>query len=268
MTSKTMDARSTRRALRAIAAAAALLCAAPAAAQDVPEGRVEATRTTLEKWIETRRLIAKESRDFALAKEMLEARITAVRGEIDAVRARIADSDKSVAAAEESKAALARERDRLAAATAGLERVVVALEAGVRALLPKLPEPLGGREAIRLLADRLPKDGAAKPPSLSERFLTVVGILNETNKFARELHATRQVIPVGEGRTAEVDVLYFGLARAFYAAGGGSGGVGAPGDRGWVWTAATGAAERLVEAVAIQKGEKVAAYVRLPVQIK
>ena len=40
-------------------------------AQEEAEGRIQTARTALEKWVETRRIISREKRDWALGREML-----------------------------------------------------------------------------------------------------------------------------------------------------------------------------------------------------
>ena len=48
--------------------------------------KVGDTRKALEKWVETRRLIAEEKRDWALGREMLQQRIELVQREIESDR--------------------------------------------------------------------------------------------------------------------------------------------------------------------------------------
>ena len=61
----------------------ALAGAAPLCAQGQQNDPVAATRSTLEQWVETRSTISKESRDWALAKESLQARMDVVRRETE-----------------------------------------------------------------------------------------------------------------------------------------------------------------------------------------
>ena len=52
------------------------------AAEPVVRDNIDNVLTTLEKWIETRRLISKEKQDWALGKEMLNEQIKLVQREI------------------------------------------------------------------------------------------------------------------------------------------------------------------------------------------
>jgi len=119
-----------------------------------------------------------------------------------------------------------------------------------------------------MLSQRLPTGEEANPPSLSQRFLTVVGILDEANRFNREVTASSEVRPASDGSLAEVNALYVGLGAAFYAnAAGTAAGVGRPGPEGWEWSAADSAAAAVAEAFKVHQGEVMAHFVQLPVEL-
>lgn len=74
--------------------------------------------------------------------------------------------------------------------------------------------------------------------SLSERFLNVVGVLNEVNKFQREVTVTSEVRKLAEtGSSAEVTAVYVGIGQGYYTtANGKSAGIGNATATGWEWT--------------------------------
>jgi hypothetical protein len=145
------------------------------------------------------------------------------------------------------------------------ERVVV-LEGKARTLLARIPDQL--RQRVAPLSQRIPAEGTDTKLSLSERFQNVIGVLNEINKFQRDVHLLREVRALEGGRNAEVSVLYFGVALAYYVTDDGQeAGVGHPSDKGFVWTATPGFAQGIARAVAVKKGEQVAAFVPLPVKL-
>src|SRR5690606_16102139 len=98
-------------------------------------------RAALEKWVETRRLISKEKRDWALGQEMLRSRIALVEREIESLRARLADAGKSITDTDEKKEELDVEREALVADAAALRGSIATLELRTRELLPRLPDP-------------------------------------------------------------------------------------------------------------------------------
>ncbi len=250
-----------------LATAAVLMVSGLSSAQSGGESKVDQTREALDKWVETRRVISKEKQDWALGKEMLNDRIALVKREIDSLRGKIDDAAKSITEADKKKIDLDAENEKLEAASASLSDIVVKLETRTKALLKRLPEPV--RDRVQPLSQRIPEKPDDTKLSLSERFQNVVGILNEVNKFNRNITITSEVRKLGDGATAEVTALYIGIGQAYYvSADGKAAGVGRATDSGWTWTPADDAAPAIAKAIAILKNEQVAAFVQLPVQIQ
>jgi hypothetical protein len=248
-------------------AALASACLTGFAAAQAGSADVEAARATLDQWVETRRLISKETSEWLLGKEAMADRAQIVRQEIQALRTRIEDAKKSTTEVEQKQRELREENERLRAATAVLAETLVTLEARTAALLPRLPDPI--RERVKPLSQRLPAAGETSKLSLGERFGNVVGILNELNKFQRDITIVTEVRPLGDGSSAQVSTIYLGLGLAWYVGGDGKvAGVGAPGKDGWLWLAANDAGVAVAKAIAVQKNEQVASFVHLPVRIQ
>ena len=251
------------------------LCLGAARAGGVQAGpeAIEGVRTTLQELVETRRLISAEERDWELGRQTLEDRIALVQTEIDELRQGIEDARTSIGEANSKHAELAAESARLDGALGRLERLVGDLEERARALLPTLPEPL--RQRVRPISQALPRAAAgdaaeeqAQERSLGERFLTVVGVLNEVDKFHREVSVASEVRELQGVGSAEVSVLYLGLSQAWFANGDGSvAGVGHSTPEGWVWERNEAAAQAIVQALAIFQNEDVASFVSLPTRI-
>ncbi len=228
---------------------------------------IEDTRATLEKWVETRRILSDEKRDWVLGREMLEERIGLVERELEAQRTRIAEAEASIADADRRRVELVAQNELLRAAAGGLEQAIVALEARTLALVRRLPAPIA--ERIAPLSQRLPEGPGPTRLSLAERYQNVVGILNEVNKFNREITATSEVRALADGSSAEVTTIYLGIGQAYYANSSGTlAGVGSPGEQGWVWTPANASAPEIRAALAILENEQVASFVRLPLRVQ
>jgi FtsZ-binding cell division protein ZapB len=227
---------------------------------------VDDTRKALEKWVETRRLIAREKRDWALGREMLNERIALVKREIESLRTRIADAEESISEAEKKRESLIEENDKLKAASADLKNTVIALENRTTELLQRLPESI--RANVRQLSQQFPEDPDDSKLSLGIRFQNVVGVLNYLNKRNRDITVTSEVRDLKDGTSAEVTTVYVGISQAYYVSADGSlAGVGTATADGWVWTPANEAAAPIAQAIAILKNEKVAEFVRLPVEV-
>jgi hypothetical protein len=228
---------------------------------------LDETRALLDKWVETRRLIREEERTWALGREMVQERVGIVTQELESVRENIAAAEASIAEADVQRLALVEENEALTAASAELTRIVDELEQRMKALMVRLPEPL--LERLRARSQMLPDDAATTKLSLSERFGTIVVLLNEVDKFNREVTLTSELRTLADGTSAEVTALYLGLGQAYYATTAGTqAGVGLPSADGWKWVPNDAIASAVALAIAIQKGEEVASFVRLPVRVE
>jgi FtsZ-binding cell division protein ZapB len=251
-----------RQAARALAA-----LVLSAAAVRAEEAAKEDTRALLEKWVETKRLVSMEKQDWRVGRQLLEDRIDLVRREIESLREKAEQAKKDMGEGEEKLAELRGQNEELKAATAGLADVVARLEGRVQAFLAQAPEPI--RERVKPLSQRIPRDAAATKMALSERFQNVIGILNEVNKFSREIAVASEVRDLPDGAKAEVTVFYLGLGQAYYCnLNGGIAGVGRPGEAGWAWEPDDGIAQAVADAIAVYRNEKPAAYVPLPVEVR
>ena len=247
---------------------ATLWAAAPVAVlADSDTAKVDDARTALKKWVEIRRIISQEKRDWALAREVLNERIDLVRQEIDAQQAKIGETETSIAEADDKWADLSDEHEALREATAALGSTLTALEARTHMLLKRLPEPL--RVRVRPLSQRLPSDPEATKLSLSERFQNLIGILNEVNKFNREITVSSEVRKLPDGTSAEVTALYVGISIAYYVSRDrGAAGIGTAAPEGWVWQPTNADAAQIADAIAILQNEQVASFVKLPLDIQ
>lgn len=235
----------------------------PATNHAAPDAEAEG-RTAIETWVETRRILSRETQEWRVAREVLDGRADLLAREVETIEKQIAQTTNEIGELDVKLAEARAQRERLVAATAGLDESIAALERRVRALLPRVPAPL--RERVEPLSQRIPAEGAASPASLAERFQNVIGVLNEMQKFAREIQVTSEVRDFGDGGRVEVTVLYVGLAQAYFVNPAGTvAGVGRPGPHGWSWERDDELAPAVQEAIAVYRNERPAVYVRLPV---
>lgn len=238
-----------------------------AVAQGLTTEKVDGTRAALERYVSIRRLIRKQKGDWALGKELLTDRIKILSDEIAALKKRIAEADKSIAEADKKKSELTKEHTTLATAAKSLEGAIAPLEKRVKTLLPQLPAPL--LRDVELLSERIPEKPEETKLGLGHRYESVIGLLNAVNKFNRDIKTEPELRDIGGGVKASVTVMYLGLGGAYYANDDGSvAGIGVPSKKGWTWEAANEAAERIAQAIAIYKDEKVAEFVQLPLRIQ
>ncbi len=248
----------------------ALQLGGTALAQEVStREQVETTREAMARWVETRKVISQEQRDIVLGKEVMVERIELVKREIDNIRQRITEAHQSITDADKRRAELLQQNDQLKASSAALAANVGELENRTLKLLARLPEPI--RERVKPLSQRIPAAGTAATEiklSLGERYQNVVGILNEVNKFNREITLTSELRQLPGGSSAEVAAVYLGVGQGYYVSGNGNlAGYGRPTEEGWTWTADNTIAAQVGQMLAIMKNEQVASFVRLPIEI-
>lgn len=246
---------------------AAALAAALVAAASADDGYFAERRLAMEKWLETRRLIAGERQDWRVGREILVERVETLRRDIEAWREKIGQAQREVAESDREISDLEGRRNELLQAVSGVVETVARLETEIRAALARCPEPL--RERVKLLSRRLPEDPAQSRMSLGERAQNVIGILNEMDKFAREITVTSEVRELPDGTSAEVSVLYVGLGQAYYCnLKRGIAGVGRPGADGWEWEPRNEIAESVAAAVSVYRNERPAVYIPLPASLR
>lgn len=271
MQNRTQSPTGAPRAARGRVIAALLLTGAAAAVAlgaSAPQDRsaVDDVRTTLEQWVETRRLIAEERQSWALAERTLADEIALLEDSIATLRESIETARAEVSETDTKRAGLVAEQERLQAASAGLDELVVDLEARTRAVLAVIPPPI--LEDLAMMIEQLPGEDGETRLSVAERFRNVVYILGQVNKFNREVKVTSEVRDLGDGSEAEVTALYLGIGQSYYVtADGRAAGVGRPTAEGWQWTPRNEAAAAIAEAIRVYRVERPAVFVGLPVEL-
>lgn len=275
------DRRASRRSLRSLLSCLALLALAAWWAPGVMRAQESAEATAagaaeltpedvgdmLTRWQEIQLLIGEERRNRKLGLETLNGEVEMLSEEIASLTERLEADQSSIAEADTQREKLLAEKEELKAASAEFKQEIEAYEVRLKALLPGLPAPLA--ERIEPVAKNIPEDPENTEQSLSSRFVTILGILNEVDKFNREIHVEVELRDLGNGASAEVSVLYLGISRAYYVSNDGlAAGTGVPSPEGWSWTPDNSIAEAVTQAIAIQRNEEPAAYVQLPLSIQ
>lgn len=224
-------------------------------------------RALLQKWAETERLTASERHEWEQGKALLEGRITLVQQSVEDMKKKIAEAEAKLADAKKRAAEVELEKAQAKEASDALLASASELETGVRGLIARVPA--GVKEKVKLLADRIPKEGAdVKHITAAERYQNVLGILNELNKANLEIASLPEIHEVGAGKKAEVKTVYVGLGQAYFVnAAGDIGGVGVPGTDAWVWRTDPAVAKNMIEVLEVMKKTVSPKLVELPASI-
>ncbi len=227
---------------------------------------VDETRQTLARWVETQQIISKEKKDWQDAQEILKSRIALLEAEIASVDKRLGEARTASADVNRRHDLLTNDDAALRSAAAALAGWAGQMEASVRALHPRLPEPAVVR--IAPLYNRMPADASSTKVSLAERFQNIAGIVNELNKVNGEISLTSEIRTLSDGKPLEVQVVYVGLGQGYFISPGGEAGVGRPGDNGWVWQNENDLAPGVRQVVETLQNKAKPRFVPLPVKVQ
>ena len=240
--------------------------AAPAAGSAKSAPTLDETRVTLNKWIETQQIISKERNDWQQGKEILQGRIELVGKEVGILKDRINQSEAAGEESNKKRDELIAENDALKASGTQLAEAVTLMEGQLRKLMKQMPEPV--TQKLTPLMQRIPADPSNTRVTVAERFQNVLAVLSELNKANSELAISYEIRKFADGSSGEVQVIYIGLAQAYYISPRGDAGIGRPGEDGWTWTPAPEAASAILSTLEIIQGKESPAFVPLPITIK
>jgi hypothetical protein len=243
---------------------AALILGSSLQAQDeaAVQKEIEKTREVISQYVKTRQEIARVKNEWKAYQELSQRRIDLYEREIrqltdtiDAAESQTTQAERSIAEIKDEIAALRQANDIVA-------KTLPSLEDKMRELYQYFPRPL--KQKVQPLVQRLGKSRQA-----SDGMAIVIGILNEVDKFNSEFNFDTDEKTLG-GETKLVDVIYIGLAQAYYADKEGNlGGIGVPAEGDWNWSERNDLAPAIRDTVLYYNGDiKPAMLVDLPVEIQ
>lgn len=225
------------------------------------------TRAILEEWVRVEKSISEEKNQWAVEQSIINAEIETLEAEIALLEERIEAAQETTSAADLRRRELNEKTDLLRDQVSVIEAFVPEIEAMVKALYPKFPEPL--QQSTRTFLQRLPDPGASTRLSLGQRVQLIIGTLQAVDNFSRQVNLVQGTQELPDGRISEVSTLYFGLAIAYFVnANETYAGYGIPGPDGWEWTQNNDLARRINHAIGVYNTSRLAEFISLPVIIK
>ena len=225
------------------------------------------TRSTLQKWVETRQLISKTKGDWQSDKEMLQQTAELLDRELKAVNEQFQKLGTNSTQVDKERL---QAEALLQSSTEGLDRAkqfATSFEARIQQVIPSFPGPL--QEILKPLLNRLPADPVATKMLPTERMQVIVGIRNEVDKFNSGGSGLSEKTRNSKGEEVAVDTIYVGLGAAYFVNEAGDfAGVGSTGEKGWAWTPKPEIASSVREIIRIYRNEVGARFVSLPVVIR
>lgn len=224
---------------------------------------IERAREVIAQYVNTRQEIARVKNEWNSYRELTERRIGLYASEIEQLEKAIQTANEETTQAEREIAKIKEDIAGMRAANAVVGDALPAIENRMRELNQFFPRPL--KSKVQRLVQQLGKARQA-----SERMAIVIGILNEVDKFNANFNFDTDERTLPSGETKLVDVIYVGLAGAFYADREGTiGGRLVPAAGQWEWIEDNTLAPSIRSAISYYEGEvKPAMLVDLPIELK
>ena len=230
--------------------------------------KFEEARTHIEKWVQTRQLIARRNADWRVERESIGQTIGLLQKEINLLKGEIDKSEQVDSEADAEKKRITLSLEDLKKANKVVDAALWGMERQALALMARFPDPLKDRTSN--VRSRIPLEKKdLRGRSAAERMQNVVAMLNEADRFNSAITLAIEVRKDAEGKDRQVQALYLGLGHAYYADQGGSfAGVGVPGAEGWTWTVNAELGSTIRKVIDIYENERKAEFIAIPVNIQ
>ena len=225
-------------------------------------------RTHIEKWVQTRQLIARRDADWRVERESIDQTVGLLQREIDLLKEAIEKSEQVDSESDAEKKRITLSLEDLKKANKVVDAALWGMERQALALMALFPDPLKDRTSN--VRSRIPLEKKdLRGRSAAERMQNVVAMLNEADRFNSAITLAIEVRKDAEGKDRQVQALYLGLGHAYYVDQGGSfAGVGMPGETDWTWEEKPELGSTIRKVIDIYENERSAEFVPVPVNIK
>ena len=235
-----------------------ILLALPIHSQETDPSVIE-LRETISKIVDTQTLESKERLDWQARNEEMQALLELHRKELALLDEELQKAGQSAPGHEDSTESLESEIESLKASRRTTTEAVARSVPRAISLAKRFPAPL--------LKDTEPELATLSAWKSSdeprEALQSVISLLAKAHQFNRRL---TRVSEIRDKR--EVEVLYLGLARAFYADRKDNAGIGQPSSDGWIWKSRPDIHDDLTTAFATLDKKLPPTMVSLPLEIK
>ena len=228
------------------------------AAQETDPAVIE-LRETISKIVDTQTLESKERTDWQARKAEMQALLELHQKELALLDEELEKAGQSAPGHDDSTESLKSEIETLKASRRATSEAVARNVPRAIALAKRFPAPL-----LKDTEPELTTLAAWKSSDEPREALqSIISLLAKAHQFNRRL---TRVSEIRDNR--EVEVLYLGLARAFYADRKGNAGIGQPGPDGWSWKPRPEIHSELTTAFATLDKKLPPTMVKLPLEIK
>lgn len=225
------------------------------------------TRSTLERWVETRQTISKTRSDWQADKEILQQTVALLERELKSVETQIANLSTNSAQVDKERLEAEAQRAEANECLDSARRFAIDLEGQLVKRVPQVPEPL--QDILKPILAKLPADPADTRMPVTERIQVAVGILNEVDKFNNAVAIFSEKRKNPNNEEVAVETVYVGLGAAYFVNDAGDfAGTGTYRPGGWEWTTKPEIGPAVREVISIYRNEHSARFVSLPAVIQ
>lgn len=240
-----------------------LVCGAQDAADEqANEAQVAELREAISKLVDVQTLESKERTDWEAKKTSFANLLELHRRELSLLNEELEKAGKTAPAHESETAEMEAEIEALKQARRLTSEAVARNLPRLLKLSAAFPEPLLEDAEVELATLELWNDKGSEKGEPRDALQAMLGVLSKAEQFNRRF--TRSV-EVQQG--SEVEVLYLGLAQAYYMGKDGKAGVGRPSPKGWVWESRPEVRDELADAFDTLDKKRAPATVTLPLKL-
>lgn len=227
---------------------------------------IDSARTSVSDWVQAEQTISLESINWQADKALLVDMIAIAEKRVERLQEKVDEQESFNSLAQEERRKLIEQDTQIDTYSQAIEQFLAQAESQIRALHPRLPEPLADEMAASI--KRLPDANSALNISLSERMQTVTTLLTQIHDFDAKvsLHQTIRALPSSSEEVA-VRTIWVGLGQAYYLAPNDAG-YGLPSTEGWTWHSAPELSDSIKDSIQQLEGTSTTPQlIDLPVQL-
>jgi len=241
------------------------ICALPLIAQDKKDTiDPAASRELIRQWVQTERILSEEKSTWKVEKQRMQDLLDLYQKELKLLNEEIEKAGTSAGLVDSRKGKLETELKEYRAAQNLMSDTLARLLPRAKSLITQLPEPL--KDELETDIDFLTSPEAlAKPRDVLK---SVLAVLSGAGRFNRTITLAEETRILESGKKMTVNVLYLGLARAYFATtSGDTSGIGTPAKDGWKWKDQPELADDIRRAISVYQKDKQPQLVELPVGV-
>lgn len=222
------------------------------------------TRELIRQWVKTERLVSEEKTGWQVEKKRMQSLLEVYQKELKLLNEELEKTGGSAELIDKDKEKLEAQLKEYRVAQRLLADTMARLLPRLRGMVASFPKPL--QDELSADIDALNAPSALGQPR--DVLRSAISLLSTAGRFNRSVTVAEETRALPDGKKISVDVLYLGLARAFYTARSGDvAGVGAPHEDGWKWESKPGIAGNVRQAIAVYRKDKQPQLLKLPVAI-